>query len=90
MGVNLRDLLIFVTLLHELRKGYAGLPTLSTLLLLELTELQHVEQLRMFLQLRTTIEGTGDEHACDATDVAQTKDLLDKVGDLVSGPENII
>ena len=51
MGVNLSDLLTFVTLSDELTAGYAGLLTLSTLLLLKLTELQRIEQLRMFLQL---------------------------------------
>ena len=40
MGVNLRDLLIFITLSDELTTGYAGLLILPTLLLFELTELQ--------------------------------------------------
>ena len=53
MGVNLRDLLIFVAPSDDLARGYSGLLTLSTLPLLELTELQHIERLRMFLQLRT-------------------------------------
>ena len=43
--VNLGDLLIFVTLSDELTTGYAGLLTLSKLLLLELAESQW-----MFLQ----------------------------------------
>ena len=55
--MNLRDLLIFVTLSDELATGYAGLLTLSTLLLLEPTELQSIERLRMFLQLRKAIGG---------------------------------
>ena len=63
MGVNLRDLLIFVALSDDLTTVYSRLLTLSTLPLLELTELQ---RLRMFLQLRT------------ATDVPETKDLRDK------------
>ena len=82
--MNLRDLLIFVTLSHELTIGYAGLLTLSTLLLLELRELQHIEGLQMFLQLCKTIGGTGDKNACSGPDVAQTKDLRDKTGDLIS------
>ena len=84
MEVNLRDLLISVTLSDELTTVYAGLLTLSTLLLLELTELQRIEQLQMFLQLRTAIGGTWDEHVCDGPDVVQTKDLRDKTGDIVS------
>ena len=48
--VNLKDLLIFLTLSHELTIGYAALLNLSTLLLLEPTELQRIELLRMFLQ----------------------------------------
>ena len=84
MGVNLSDLLIFVTLSDELITGYAGLLTLSTLLLLELIELQRIEQLRMFLQLRKAIGGTGDERACDGLDVVKTKDLRGKTGDLIS------
>ena len=77
LGVNLRDLLIFVT-----PTGYSDLLTLSTLLLLERTELQHIEQLPMFLQLRTAIGGTGEKQVCDGPDVVQTKDLRDKTGDL--------
>ena len=84
MGVNLRDLLIFVTLSHELTTGYASLLTLSTLLLLQLTELQRIERLRMFLQLRKVIGGTCNERACYGPDVVQTKDLRDKTGDLIS------
>ena len=84
MGVNIRELLIFVTLSHELAIGYAGLLTLSTLLLFELTELQRIERLRMFLQLRETIRRTRDERACDGPDVVQTKDLRGKTGDLIS------
>ena len=38
----------------------------------------------MFLQLRTAIGGAGEKQACDEPDVAQTKDLRDKTGDLVS------
>ena len=68
MGVSLSDLLIFVTLSDELTTGYAGLLTLSTLLLLELTELQRIEQLRMFLHLRKAIGGTGDKRVCDGPD----------------------
>ena len=45
MGKNLRDLLTFITLSTELTTGYGGLLILSTLLLLELTELQRIEQL---------------------------------------------
>ena len=82
--MNLRDLLIFVTLSDELTTGYSGFLTLSTLLLLERTELQCVERLRVFLQLRTAIGGTGEKQARDGPDVAQTKDLRDKTGDLVS------
>ena len=78
VGVNLKDLLIFVALSHELTTGHAGLLTLSTLLLLELTDIQCIEQLWMFLQLSKTIGGTGDESACDGPDVVQTKDLREK------------
>ena len=67
MGVNLSDLLIFV-ISDELTTGYVGLLTLSTLLLLELTELQRIEQLRMFLHLRKAIGGTGDKRVCDGPD----------------------
>ena len=38
----------------------------------------------MFLQLPTAIGETGEKQACDGPDVAQTKDLRDKTGDLVS------
>ena len=38
----------------------------------------------MFTQLCIAIGGTGYEHACDELDVAQTKGLRDKTGDLVS------
>ena len=38
----------------------------------------------MFKQLRTAIGGTGYEYACDELDVAKTKDLRNKTGDLVS------
>ena len=82
--MNLSDLLIFVTLSDKLTTGYAGLLTLSTLLLLKLTELQRIEQLWMFLQLRKAIGGTGDERACNGSDVVQKKDLHDKTGDLIS------
>ena len=78
MQMNLKDLLIFLTLSHELTIGYAALLNLSTLLLLELTELQRIELLRMFLQLRKALGGTGDERACDEPDVVQIKDLRDK------------
>ena len=74
MGVNLRDLLIFVTLSDELATGYSVSLALSTLLL-ERTELQRVERSRMFLQLPTAIGGTGEKQACNGPDVAQTKDL---------------
>ena len=83
MGVNLSDLLILVTLSDELTTGCAGLLTLSTLLLLKLTELPCIEQLQMFLQLHRAIGGTGDERACNGPDVVQTKDLHDKTGDLI-------
>ena len=73
MGVNLRDLLIFVTLSDELITGYSTFLTLSTLLLLELTELQRIERLRMFLQLRTAIGGAGEEQVYDGPDVTQTE-----------------
>ena len=76
--------MIFVTLSDELTTKYTGLLTLTTLLLLERTELQRIERLQMFLQLHTTIGGTGEKLACDGPDVAQTKDLRDKTGDLVS------
>ena len=81
--MNLRDLLIFVTLSHELTTGYACLLTLSTLQPLEPTELQRIERLRMFLQLRKAIRGTGDECTCDGPYVVQIKDLGDKKGDLL-------
>ena len=84
MGVNLRYLLIFIALSHELTTGYARLLTLSTLLLLELTELQRIERLWMFLELGKTIGVTGDERPCDGLDVVQTKDLREKTGDLIS------
>ena len=82
--MNLRDLLIFATLSDELTTGCSGLLTLSTLILLELTELQLRERLRMFLQLRKAIGGKRDERACDGSDVVKTKDLRDKTGDLIS------
>ena len=82
--MNLRDLLIFAKLSAELTTGYSGLLTLSTLLLLERTELQRIERLWIFLQSRTAIEGTGEKRPCDGPDVAQTKDLRNKTGDLVS------
>ena len=66
---------------------YACLLTLWTLLLLELTELQRTEQLRMFLQLRTAIRGTGEEHTCDEvrwSGCGTNKDLRGKTGDVVS------
>ena len=81
--MNLSDLLIFVTLSDQLTTGYADLLTLSTSLLHELAELQSIERLRMFLQLRKAIGETGDERACDGPDVVQTKDLRDKTGDLL-------
>ena len=84
VGVNLRDLVIFVTLSDELTTGYSDLLTLSILILLELTELQRIERLRMFLQLHRAIGGTADEHACDGPDFAQTKNLHQKTGDIVS------
>ena len=74
-GVNLGDLLIFVTLSDELTTEYTGLLTLTTLLLLEKTELQRIERLQMFLQLHTAIGGTEEKLACGGPDVAQTKDL---------------
>ena len=84
MGVNLRDSLIFIILSDELKTRYTGLLILVTLLLLAMTELQHIEQLQMFLQLHTAVERTGDEHACNGPGVPQTKDLLNKKIDLVS------
>ena len=84
MRVNLRDLVIFVTLSDELTTGYSDLLTLSILILLELTELQRIERSRMFLQLRRAIGGTADENACDGPDFAQTKNLHQKTGDVVS------
>ena len=71
VGVNLRDSLIFIILSDELRMGYTGLLILWTLLLLEMKELQL--QLQMFLQLRTAIERTGDEHACNGPGVVKNK-----------------
>ena len=51
MGVNLRDLLIFITLSDELTTGYAGLLILTTtLLLFELTELQRRELQRLDIE----------------------------------------
>ena len=38
----------------------------------------------MFLQLRTAIGGTIEKQAWDGPNVAKTKDLHDKTGDLVS------
>ena len=64
MGKNLRDLLTFITLSAKLTTGYGGLLILSTLLLLELTELQRIEQLYIFFQLYTATGMRGDEHAC--------------------------
>ena len=78
LGVNLGHLLIFVTLSYKLTTGYTGLLTLSTLLLLERTELQRIERLHMFLQLRRTIGETGEKQECDGTGVAQRKDLREK------------
>ena len=54
------------------------------MLLLELTEIQRIERLRMFLQLHKAIGGKGGERACDGPDVVQTKDLRDKTGELIS------
>ena len=71
VGVNLRDSLIFIILSDELKMGYTGLLILSTLLLIEMTELQRIEQLQMFLQLHTAIERAGDEHACNGPGVLQ-------------------
>ena len=71
VGVNLRDSLIFIILSDELKMDYTGLLILSTLLLIELTELERIEQLQMFLQLRTAIERAGDEHACNEPGVLQ-------------------
>ena len=48
VGVNLRDSLIFIILSDELKMGYTGLLILSTLLLIKMTELQHIEQLQCF------------------------------------------
>ena len=50
MGVNLRDLLIFITLSDELTTGYVGLLILPTLLLFELTELQGRELRRLDIE----------------------------------------
>ena len=87
MGVSLSNLMIFVTPSDELTTRYTSLLTLSTLLLLELTELQRVEQLRMFLHLRKAIGRTGDKRICNGPDVVQTKDLRDKTGDLLLDPK---
>ena len=76
--MNLRDSLIFIILSDELTTRYTVLLILSTLLLLELTELQRIERLQMFLQLRTAIGSTGDEHGCKGQGVLQTKDLVTK------------
>ena len=38
----------------------------------------------MFLQLRTAKGGAGEDEACDGPHVAQTKDLRDKIRDLLS------
>ena len=84
VGVNLRDLVTFVTLSDELTTGYSDLLTLSILRLLELTELQRIERLRMFLQWCRALGGTADKHACDGPDFAQTKNLHQKTGDVVS------
>ena len=81
VGVNLGDLLISVTLLDELTIGYSGLLTLSTTRTDRITTFRTIT---MFLQLLTTTGETGDEYTCDGPDVAQTKDLRDKTGDLVS------
>ena len=82
MGVNLRDLLIFVTPSDELTIGYSGLLTLSTLLLHKLTELQRTEQLQK--SLHKAKGATEKEQACDGRDFAQTEDLRAKTGDLES------
>ena len=79
--MNLGDLAIFVTLSDELTTEYPCLLTLSTLLLLELAELQRIERSRMFLQLCAAIGGPGWKQACDGPDVAHTKDLCDKTGE---------
>ena len=84
VGVNLRDSLMFIILSDELKMGYAALLILSTLLLLEMRELQRIEQLKMFLQLHTAIERAGEKHACNGPGVLQTKDLRKKTTDLVS------
>ena len=84
LRVNLGELLILVTLSDELTTGYTGLLTLAALLQLEQTELQRIERLQMFLQLCTAIGGTGEKQACNGPHVAQTKNLRDKTGDLVS------
>ena len=82
--VNLRDLLTFITFSDELTIGYGGFVIFSTLLLLDLTELQRLEQLRRLLQLRIAIGRIEDKHACDTQDVVQTNDLRNRTGDLVS------
>ena len=82
MGVNLRDLLIFVTPSDELTIGYSGLLTLSTLLLHKLTELQRTEQLQK--SLHKAKGATEKEQACDGRDFAQTEDLRAKTEDLES------
>ena len=84
VGVNLRDLVTFVTLSDESTTGYSDLLTLSILILLELTELQRIERLRMFLQWCRALGGTVDKHACDGPDIAQTKNWHQKTGDVVS------
>ena len=43
----------------------------------------------MLLQLCAAIGETGEKRAWDGPDVAQTKDLHDRTGDLSIRPENI-
>ena len=71
-GSEFRRLTDICNTIDEPTTGYTGLLTLSTLLLLERTKLKDIEQLRMFLQLRTAMGGTGEKQACYGPDVAQT------------------
>ena len=58
--------------------------TFNTTTSTRIAELQRIKQFWMFLQLRRTIAGTDNEHACNGTDVEQTNDLRNKTGDPVT------
>ena len=83
-GYEFRKLTYICSTIRWTNNREYSLQTLSILLLLERTELQRIERLRMFLQLRTAIGKTGEKPTCDGPHVAQTKDLRDRTGDLVS------